>query len=398
MTKLAHIIPLAALLLACCGQPGRQPAGSLTGTGSSLSDSNLSTPDGQESDTLYNPRHATRFVVLRAPQGKILRVRDPWQGARSVEYSLLIADPGSTAPEGFRGTVVTAPLRKVVCMSASFVAFLAAIGEERTIVGISGTDYISTPSVRRMIERKAVADVGYDNAANYELILALKPDLVLAYGVNSENTAFTSKLNEMGIKVFYIGDYVENSPLGRAEWIVPFGYMTGREEKAVAIFDTIESRYDDARKLAAGLTSRPEVMLNAPWRDSWFVPGDRSYMVRLIDDAGGLYVCRGEDTESSRAISNESAFVYASKADVWLNPGSVTTMKELRALNPNFAGIPAVRSGRVFNNNLRSTPKGGSDFWESGTVNPHIVLRDMVSILHPGADSTHKLYYFRHIK
>ncbi len=381
----AHIFAALAccLLLAACGS-GKRGASTEAGA-----------PTG---DILYKPSLASGFVVLKCPQGKILKVFDPWQGARSVEFSLLIADPGAEAPEGFDGVTVTAPLKRVVCMSSSFVAFIAALGSEDAIKGVSGTGFISTPSVAELISRKEIADVGYDHSMNFELILSLKPDLVLTYGVYGENKSLSDRLREMGVKVFCMGDYVENSPLGRAEWIVPFGYLMGKEERAIKIFDTIMEQYMAASEGVEITGAKPEVMLNAPWRDSWFVPGDRNYMVQLINDAGGLYACRGEDTESSRAISAEAAYTYASRADVWLNPGSATTLAELTRDNPRFASIKAVKEGRVFNNNLRRTPMGGSDFWEGGTVNPHIALRDMISILHPGAIPGHELYYFRHLE
>lgn len=128
--------------------------------------------------------------------------------------------------------------------------------------------------------------------ANFEKLVALKPDVVFLYGLTGKN-AVTDKLHELGLKTVYIGDYVENNPLGRAEWITVFGEFTGRRELARTLFDSISNEYNRAKALVSGVEKRPEVMLNAPWQDSWFVPGDRSYMVRLLEDAGGNYACRG---------------------------------------------------------------------------------------------------------
>ncbi|MFR4025500.1 MAG: ABC transporter substrate-binding protein [Alistipes indistinctus] len=141
-------------------------------------------------------------------------------------------------------------------------------------------------------------------------------------------------MHELGLKTVYIGDYVENNPLGRAEWITVFGEFTGRRELARTLFDSISNEYNRAKALVSGVEKRPEVMLNAPWQDSWFVPGDRSYMVRLLEDAGGNYACRGVDSDQSRPISTETAFVAASQSDFWLSPGTATSLAELNAMNP----------------------------------------------------------------
>ena len=121
-------------------------------------------------------------------------------------------------------------------------------------------------------------------------------------------------------------------------------------------------------------------------------------MVRLLEDAGGNYACRGVDSDQSRPISTETAFVAASQSDFWLSPGTVTSLAELNAMNPRFGSIPPVRNGNVYNNNARTTPEGGSDFWESGSAYPDRTLKDLIHILHPELLPDRTLYYFRHLQ
>lgn len=391
MRKIIYVLLCTVLLQGCGGGPGAA----------------FST-DGL--DTLYAPRHASGFMIYKVGGSALLSVRDPWQGARDVEMQLFISYDGEPAPEGFHGTVVSAPLNNVVCMSSSYIAMLDALGETDAITGVSGARYVTNPGIRERYDRGDVRDVGYDAHMNYELLAGLRPDLVMIYGVSGENSQMTGKLAELGIKFIYIGDYVEQSPLGKAEWLVALGEMFGRRAEAERIFGGICGRYDETRNAIAqygefraqasssGLTHRPAVMLNAPYRDTWYVPGDRSYMVRLIEDAGAAYVCAGYDSDASRPISGESAYVFALKSDFWFNPGTATTMDEVRSLNPKFADIPAVRNGRVYNCNARTTPDGGSDFWESGAVRPDVVLRDMAAIFYPGLFPEHELYYFRQMR
>ena len=245
-----------------------------------------------------------------------------------------------------------------------------------------------------------IRDVGYDTNVNYELLASLRPDIVFIYGVGGENTAVTDKFRELHIPFIYIGEYMETTPLGKAEWLVPFGELTDRREEAAALFTDIETRYDSLRMRAAAFAERPSVMLNAPYRDVWFVPGDRSYMVRLIEDAGGRYIFAGEASSVSRPISGEAAYLAARQADVWLNPNQAGNIGELKTQNPKFTDIRCVEQRRVYNCTRRKTPGGGSDFWESGALHADRVLRDIILCLHPEAavPDEEGMYYFERLE
>ncbi len=349
-------------------------------------------------DTLYTPLHARGFAVYGCGRSSVISVTNPWQGARGVENLIFVSRDGENPPAGLECVVVKAPLKRVACLSSSHVAFIDALGRADVIGAVSGARYITNESVREGFASGRIKDVGYEGNINYELLAMLKPDVLFIYSVAGEKLPVVGKMEELGVPVVTIGEYLETSPLGKAEWVVAFGEMLGCRPEAEAVFDSIRGDYDAVAALAAGVDNRPEVMLNAPWRDTWFVPGDRSYIVRLINDAGARYVCRGVDSDQSRAINGETAYIYASKADYWLNPNDASSIAELAALNPNFADIPALRNGMVYNNTLRSTPEGGSDFWESGALRANVVLRDMVSVFHPGLLPGHRLYYFKKLE
>ena len=355
-------------------------------------------------DTLYIPQYASGFMIHGSGESSsVVRDYNPRQGADSVVMDLFLSRNGELPPEGFTGTVVDAPLETVVCMSSSYIAFIDAVGMTDAIKGVSGAQYVSNDTIRARYDRGSVRDVGYESNMNYEVLADMGPDLVMIYGVYGDNSAMTRKLDELAIPYMYIGDYVEQSPLGKAEWVVAIGEMFDKREYAASLFDSIRVEYESVRdsveRQVLSLSSgKPKVMLNAPYRDTWFVPGDRSYMVRLIDDAGGEYICAGEDSAKSRPISSEAAYVMVGNADVWLNPGQAISVAQLVSENPRFGETKPVENGRVFNCNKRMTPGGGSDFWESGAVRPDIVLKDMVRMLHPSMMPEHELYYFRQLE
>lgn len=324
-------------------------------------------------------------------ESTLVTIRNPWQGASGVEQHLLILRGHDKAPEGFEGEVVHAPIRKVACLSSTHVAMFDALGESGRVVGVSGLNYIFNPSVRERAARGEVHDLGMDSNLNFELLASLKPDLVMLYGVTGENSVVTGKLRELSIPYIYIGDYVEESPLGKAEWMVLTAELCDRRAEGIERFEAVAGRYEEIRRQILESRSetepRPLVMLNTPWRDTWFMPSSRSYMVRLIEDAGGEYIYPN-DSDHSVPIDLEEAYLMATRADVWINTGSCTTLDELKAGNPKFARVKSVVEGRVWNNNRRGTPEGGSDFWESGIVRPDVILSDLHTLLYRTGDST----------
>lgn len=138
-------------------------------------------------------------------------------------------------------------------------------------------------------------------------------------------------------------------------------------------------------------------MFNTPWNDSWVMPSTQSYMAQLVADAGADYIYKENDSNSSTPIGLETAYGLIQKADYWINVGSAKTLDELKAVNPKFADAKAVHEKTVYNNNLRLTPTGGNDYWESAVVRPDVVLRDLIRIFHPKLVSD-SLYYYRNLE
>ncbi|WP_290090962.1 ABC transporter substrate-binding protein [uncultured Duncaniella sp.] len=333
---------------------------------------------------VYTPVYARGFSISGA-EGKcstLLTVSNPWQGADSVVVSLFISRDGEPVPDGFEGQVIDGDAARVITMSSTQIAMLDAIGESRKVVGVSGLGFISSPGIRS--RRDSIGDVGYDSNFNYELIMSLDPDIVLLYGVNGASPV-ESKLRELDIPFIYIGDYLESSPLGKAEWMVALAEIVGRRDDGEKRFKEIAQSYNSLKELVSNAVEDvPKVMLNAPYGDTWFMPAEDNYSVQLIRDAGGEYIYGRNRSGISVPIDIEEAYMLCSDADIWLNPGSAGTLAELAVACPKFTDTDCFRSGHIFNNTRRSTSGGGNDYYESGVVNPDMVLRDLVKIFHPG--------------
>ena len=344
---------------------------------------------------VYMPEYATGFKILGAKnaQSTLIQVSNPWQGAKDVKMSYFISRNGEQAPAGFTGPTIPAGAKQIVCMSSSYISMLDALGQADRIVAVSGIDYVSNPYI--IAHKDSIKDMGPE--MNYELLLGLKPDVVLLYGIGDAQTAVTDKLKELSIPYMYVGEYLEESPLGKAEWMVALSELTDSREKGIEIFSEIPKRYQTLKDLTASVEQRPTVMFNTPWNDSWIMPSTKSYMAQLVNDAGADYIYKENTSNSSAPIGLETAYGLIQKADYWINVGMASTLDELKAVNPKFTDAKSVREKTAYNNNLRLTATGGNEYWESAVVRPDIVLRDLIHIFHPELVSD-SLYYYRHLE
>lgn len=372
----------ASLFVACAGEPTRSVE--------------------EFSTVVYEPSYATGFDISGAEgsASTIITARNPWQGAEGVVKQLFVAREGERAPEGFVGQVIEGAAERVVCMSSTYVAMIDALDCTERVVGVSGIDFIYNTRVREAAEAGRVRDVGHDSDINFELLLTLRPDVVLIYGVAGENGVANAKLDELGVPYFYLGDYVEESPLAKAEWAVVVAEILGVRERGEELFAGIADRYNAlCEQVAQSATTHPTVMFNTPYRDTWYMPSSQSYAVRIVEDAGGRYIYDGNHSTASQPIDLEQAYVLTRAADYWINVGQYTSLNDLRRANPRFADARAVREGRVYSADRRVTAAGGSDFWESAVVNPDVVLSDLVALLHPELNLvSDSLTYYRRIE
>ncbi len=354
------------------------------------------------SESVYAPEYASGFEILGSAgsESSLLRITRPWQGECDQVYELLILRGGEKAPASYSGATLKGGAQRIVALSSSNVAMFDCIGAASTIVGVSGLDYISSEAISQRADEGLVRDVGYDSALNFELITALRPDVVLLYSVAGSNSVTTAKLDELKIPYLYIGDYAEESPLGKAEWVVAMGEICSRREEAIDYFEASAERYNALKEriAKADITSRPRIVLNSPYRDVWYLPSNSSYVVQLIEDAGGDYFYDGNTSNQTQPISLELAYKLVSESDIWLNTGaSINSIGELKRAIPKFSAMPPVTSNRVYNSTARTTPMGGSDFYESGVVNPDIILGDLIEIMHPEI-LDHDLYYYKQLE
>lgn len=287
-------------------------------------------------------------------------------------------------------TSITIPIRSAVCFSTTYSAFISQLGETSTITGISGAKYVCDSAVMSMIEDGKIAEIGYDSQLDMERIVALKPDVVFAYGVDKESMSSFQKLEKIGVRVVVVDDYLESKPLGRTEWIKFFGCFYDKLESATHYFDSVENRYLEIKNEKN--SNCPKVLVSLPWKGTWWVPGGDSFFANFVKDAGGVYVFDNDATESL-PYSIEQVFSQASEAEIWLHPNEKTSRAQILDVDSRLENFDPYKTARIYNNNKICSEYGGSDFWESGIIHPDIILKDLRDIFSGDDDDLH--YYLR---
>lgn len=357
-------------------------------------------------------------------------------------YSLVSISPFDGSQDT---TVISQPLSRLIVMSTSHIGFLDALGADSVIVGVSGGEYVCDSSVTVGLKNGTVMDIGYDASPDYEKIMALKPDLLLTYSVSPVKSQFLSKLESLGIRTFIVNEHLERHPLARAAYIRLFGALTGNMAAADSVLKVVSDNYirlrdsvqgrlsandayasdksrlniGDAEQGSGGTernTTKPrKILVNIPYKDQWFIPGQESYLTTLFKDAGGEILGAKPGSSVSGQISVETEYSLSKEADLWMNVGWCQTLEQLLSVNPLFEdflrNIQRNASARrysgakgnatnssdtsasvVWNDNNRLNAKGGNDFWESGVVRPDLLLRDLVGIFR-GEDNRTPIYY-----
>src|SRR5450759_221878 len=342
---------------------------------------------------------AERFTLVQKNRWTEVKIIDPWQGATGINQIYYLVKRGSVLPGGVDSSaVIFVPLKKIICMSTTHLAMISALGEEQTIAGVSGTNFIYSPAIIKNVEKGLVVDVGYEANLNKELILKISPDLIMIYGIGSESSGYLGKIKELGIKVIINADYLETDPLSRAEWIKLFGALYCKENLADSLYKSEVDEYTRLKSfIVQKTTNKPKVLLGLPFKDTWYISPGNSFISKLINDAGGDYLWMDTESSVSMPFGLENVYLRGLKADYWLNIGSVSSRNEISNVDPRLDDLPCFKNDNLFNNNKRISVNGGNDYWESGSLYPHLLLKDIATILHPELFSDHELIFYKKI-
>lgn len=342
--------------------------------------------------------HTEGFTVEYHNSYKVITVATPWPGAEEAQQYVLV-QCGAPAPTGFDSAqIIEVPVQHIATMSTSYLPFLAAYDLLDRLVAVDDVTYVNNPTVVQMAETGDLVQIGYGAGVNVEQLLELAPDLVMTYGSGSPDYDAHPVLLNAGLKVVVNAEWLENSPLGRAEWGKFIALFFNAEATAEAYFAETVARYETLKAQAVAVADKPTVLTDSEYQGSWYVAGGRSFTAQLLADAGAAYLWADDESTASIPVAFEVVFDQAADADYWLNIGFVNSLAELQAADERYTDFAAFQNGNVWNNNKRQNANGGNDYYESAVAQPDAVLADLIAIFHPELMPDHEFVYYQQLQ
>lgn len=349
--------------------------------------------------TQTSVRHAKNFTIEQKDGFQIVTVSQAFQGAGDKVYRYALYPRGNEKPDSALADVfVEVPVKRVIALTTTFLAVMDTLDVLDTLVGIGSAAYVNTPEVLKMHAQGEVAEVGSESMKNIELMLALDPELIFTNVIGDADYDVHPSFERMGIKSAITAAYMEETLLGRAEWIKFAGAFFCKTKAAEAYFDKIEADYLSLKESVKDVRDRPSVLTNAPWGNVWYIPSADSYIAHLIEDAGGDYLWEDLYRVGPQPMDFESVYERALGADIWLNAGYLNTMQAIASQDERFMDFKSVQTGRVFSETRRVSERGGNDIWERGFVHPEEILADVIRIFHPEKLPAHEFVYYNTVE
>jgi iron complex transport system substrate-binding protein len=344
-------------------------------------------------------QYAKGFTIEYVGNYKVVTILSPFEQKTTATRYLLVPR-GSARPTGYpESRLIETPIRSLVAMASLHIALADFLDAADVLVGVGDVKYASAPLVRQRIAAGRIFEVGLGKEMNNELLVSRNPDLVMATGWPGEGLTRFQTLSAAGIPVMMNSEWVETTPLARAEWVKVMAALLNKEDLVNEKFGRVAREYQRLAALAQKAPTRPSVVVGMPFKDIWHVPDTDSYMTQFLRDAGARYHWdRAKAPSGSLALSFEAVAPVALAADYWIHMGSMMTRADLLAQDSRYAAFSPFKTGRVFNNNRRTNAQGANDYWESGAVRPDVLLADLIRILHPELLPRWSLYYYHPLK
>lgn len=346
-------------------------------------------------------RHAQGFRVEYFRHYKVVTVLAPWPGAEAALRYVLV-QCGTPAPDGFEADqVISVPIRSLVSLVTAHLPHLEVLDRAESLVAVASIGLVNSATVHRRFDQGKVAEVGHGASLDIERILDLAPDLVMTDAAARAGYNSHPALLRAGIPVAIASEYAESSMLGRTEWLLFTAAFFNRERLAREKFERVVEEYERYAELTRNVpaAARPTAFGGALWGDVWRVAGGQSFPAQLLKDAGARYLWADMDSPGATPLDFEAVFERAHDADFWFPARSDwLTRVEVLADDERYGSFAALVAGRVYNMNGRLNGTGGNDYWETGIVEPHVVLADFIRVLHPDLLPKHRLKYLRHLE
>ncbi|WP_264522083.1 ABC transporter substrate-binding protein [Flavobacterium sp. N1994] len=341
--------------------------------------------------------YAKGFSIVNYEGYSIVTVKNPWPKATKT-YLYILKEKDGIVPDSLKqNIIIPVPIKTIVVTSTTHIPSLEMLDEVNSLVGFPHCDYISSEKVRARIEAKKVKELGNNHDLNTEVLLDLQPNVIIGYGIDNNNPTLDN-LEKSGLKVMLNGDWNEENPLGKAEWIKFFGALFGKQKLADELFTKIEKDYLKTIDIAKRATTTPTILAGDMFEDHWYLPKGTSWGSLLLKQAKSDYLWKETTGTGSLSLSFETVLEKAQNADVWITSGQFSTLKEMTDSNPHYGQFKAFQNNNVYSFSGKKGTTGGILYYELAPNRPDIVLKDLVKILHPELLIGYKPFFFEKLK
>lgn len=340
-------------------------------------------------------RYATNLSCERGDGYTIWTLRDPWDTTQVLHRYILIksANPDASLKEG--GSVIHIPVRRAGVATAVHCGLIDELGKSHTIAGVCEKQYIDLPAVTQGLAAGTIADFGNGMNPNIERIMDVSPDVLLL--TPFEHSGGYGRVERLGIPIIECAEYMEVSPLARAEWIRFYGELFGAEALADSIFSSVEHNYRSLNaKLSTLNTPSPRLLTEMLYGGQWFVPCGQSTMGMMFRDAGANYLFSNRQGRGSVALPFETVLDEAHDADIWLlkfNSQQPLTYRQLASDYQPYTRFRAFRERHIFACDLAN-----NHFYEETPFHPDRLLRDLIILCHPEVLPGQQTRYYKPLK
>ena len=358
------------------------------------------TEDFAEGGDTLQLRYARNLTIVTYPDRTEVTMRNPWDTTKVLgEY---ILTQNSSQSSGAGGTklinskskaaanisLVPVPLERAAVFSSVHCALFHELEADDAVGGICDLQFFNLPYYKDGVREGRIANLGNSLQPNLEQIINLNPDAMLPSPF--ENSGGLGRVERLGIPIIWCADYMEDTPLGRAEWIRFYGRLVGRADEADSIFCSVERRYQELCDKAHNAKTRPRLLPEMPWSGQWTLPSSGSSSARLYADAGAEYLFAHLKGKGGIPLSTEKVVDKAASADIWLiKHHGALDRGQMNSDTPLLAGIKAP---------IWWCDTSATLLYEETPFHPERLLENLISILHPELGVQPQYRYFKELK
>ena len=330
-----------------------------------------------DGEVVSEVRFAQGFDIYEAGGIAKLVIYDP-HAKGNVRNTYFLVNRETAEKYGHPKDFTVIPLDSVAVFSGTQLNAMKNLGLLQKVVGVSEADYILDEDISKRLADGRVTELAGNGNFYVERTLQLNPSVIFhsPYQANETNPLAATK-----IPMIPFFDFMENDPLGRAEWLKFTALFFDKEAEAENQFNHIVEQYNNYKEIAAKVQQRPTVFSDKYFSGQWYVPGGKSYIAALFRDAGADYIWKDDTHNASFPLDYETVFSMAHEADFWrivLSFGDEASYEALAEENELYTHFAAFNNRSIIWCDAQETA-----YFEKSSLEPQRVLADFIKAFHP---------------